>query len=508
MMIYPGLERVKVLVVDDQAVVRAIIVRLLAQLGVRCLATAETVAEALRMIGTTREPFDVLVCDLSMPAEDGLVCLRKLAGFDTKPAVVLMSGKDALVLESAQCLGERLGLRILGTLAKPVTSDALARVLARLMPVEAVSATVLEERLTESEIRWALEDGRFEPWFQPQYHLASGRVLGVEALLRLRDPERGIMGPASFIGPAEEYGLIGRLTDFVLDHAAASCAKWQASGWPLTVSVNLSPAGLDDLTLPDRAAAICRSHGVAPDRVVIEMTESSLARDATAALDIMTRLRLKGFRLSLDDFGTGYASLEELRSLPFHELKLDKRFVQDAAHNPRSRAILESSIQLAVDLKMSTVAEGIETDAMLQAVVGLGCDVAQGYLLGRPMPADQLPGWFVRRPLEATVIPRAASAIGMAARNDAAASERITAGESETVLRFSHDVASPLMVVLALSEVLMSERDLRQAHRDDISQIHEAAKEVAALVKGLAKSPEGSDETRSASQLHPASVRR
>jgi EAL domain-containing protein (putative c-di-GMP-specific phosphodiesterase class I) len=139
------------------------------------------------------------------------------------------------------------------------------------------------------------------------------------------------------------HGLLATLTEFILCQAVTWCRGWDDAGFPLSVSVNVSAATMRDLSYPDLAAALCVSRGVCPTKVVFELTESSLASDATVLLDILTRLRLKGFRVSIDDFGTGYSSLDQLRRLPFNELKLDHRLVQDAAHNPRSRLILRTT---------------------------------------------------------------------------------------------------------------------------------------------------------------------
>jgi EAL domain-containing protein (putative c-di-GMP-specific phosphodiesterase class I) len=140
-------------------------------------------------------------------------------------------------------------------------------------------------------------------------------------------------------------------------------------------------------------ADLCARHDVDPGRIVIELTESTVAADSTTLLEIVTRLRVMGFRLSIDDFGTGYSSLEQLRMLPFSELKVDRRFVQDAAHDERSRLILMSSLNLARQLALVSVAEGVESEADLDLVARLGCDVVQGYLIGKPMPAHEVSAW-------------------------------------------------------------------------------------------------------------------
>lgn len=196
-----SLEGLKILAVDDQATVRLVLARLLARLGAGPVETAANGAKALRLIEAADEPFDVAICDLSMPTEDGLVFLRKLARLDRKPAVILMSGQDAVVLESAERLGENLGVTILGAISKPLTGQALTKLLDVLNRPKATARAAAPVVLTGTEIELALDAGRFEPWFQPQYDIPSRRIRGVEALLRLRHDERGVLGPASFIRP-------------------------------------------------------------------------------------------------------------------------------------------------------------------------------------------------------------------------------------------------------------------------------------------------------------------
>jgi len=483
------LKDLKILVVDDQASVRWVVARLLISLGAGRVETASSGAEAIAIIKDAIDPCNVAICDLSMPDDDGLVFLRNLARLAQKPAVILMSGKDRLILESAQRLGESLAVTILGIIIKPLTGVALMQLLDTLSLPEAMAPPNPPAVLTEVEIASNLDAGRFELWFQPQYHIPSRQVVGVEALVRLRDVQRGVLGPASFIETAEQCGLIARLTTVVLDQAVAWSARWRTAGCPVTVAVNLSKAGLNDLTLPDRAAALCAAHDVAPSQLTFELTESSLPTDGPALLDIMARLRLKGFRLSLDDFGTGYASLEQLRSLPFHELKLDTQFVQSAVHNARSRAILESAIGLAAELDMSTVAEGIETPAMLQMVVDLGCQVAQGYLVAKPMPAEDVLEWLRKGPAHMSTVrtqrpivrpdvrPRARAAVDSADPEGRAL--------DATVEHFVHDAAGPLMMVLVLSQMLLDDERVSDEERKDIDQIHAAAEEVSTMIKAL-----------------------
>jgi EAL domain-containing protein (putative c-di-GMP-specific phosphodiesterase class I) len=386
----------KALVVDDDSAVRGLIARQLRRLGVPSVETATDGADAMRVMEASDARFDVAVCDLRMPNEDGLVLLRRMAALSQPPAIILTSGEDPLFLDAARRLGIGHRLTILGILSKPHTTAALAELLAAIdaPPVAARTESRQEAPLQGAELEHMLEAGLVEAWFQPQIELATRRVVGAEALLRLRHPRRGLMLPGSFMCQAEKQGLLPALTEFVLRRAVASRSTWRDEGFELSVSINVSAATMHDLTYPDFAAALCTRHGVCPTEVVFELTESALASDATALLDILTRLRLKGFGVSIDDFGTGHSSLDLLRTLPFSELKLDHTLVQDAARNSRSRLILQNSLALAAQLGISTVAEGVDSPCALDLVSDLGCTLAQGFLIAEPMPADAIAGWL------------------------------------------------------------------------------------------------------------------
>jgi len=390
----------RALVVDDDLQVRRLVARQLQQLGIERVESATDGVDAIRTVAAANPPFDVVVCDLNMPREDGLVFMRRLAGRDRPPAVVLMSGGDAVVLDAARRLALERKLDILGVVCKPCTVAMLAAVLARFNadPSPPASKEVSPHpQLDVVDLAESLRRELVEVWFQPQLDLTSHRILAVEALVRLRHDVHGLLLPGSFIATAEEHGLIVPLTTRVLEQAVTWCRAWQDAGLQLSVSVNLSAVGLHDLSYPDAVLDLCARRHIDPGRIVFELTESALAADSTTLLDILTRLRLKGFRLSIDDFGAGYASLEQLRALPFSELKVDRRFVQDAVHDARSRLVLSNSLDLATQLKLITVAEGVESEAELDLVTRLGCDVAQGYLIGKPMAASEVRAWIARR---------------------------------------------------------------------------------------------------------------
>jgi EAL domain-containing protein (putative c-di-GMP-specific phosphodiesterase class I)/ActR/RegA family two-component response regulator len=487
----------KVLVVDDQPSVRQVITRMLRHLGVGVVESAADGADAIRVLRSADEPFDLVLCDLSMPNEDGLVLLRNLASAHPKPSVVLMSGGDSLVLDAARRLGEGHGLSVLGTMAKPIQTATLSAFL-RQHDGRVETVAVPGPVLAPVDLDHGLLNSQFEVWFQPLFHLGLRRVSGVEALVRLRHQDLGLVGPSSFITLAEQCGFIGRLTDYVMKHAVAWNAAWRRDGVALNVSINMSAATLNDLALPDRIEAICDRYAIPPDSITLELTESSLADSPAVLLDILTRIRLKGFRLSLDDFGTGYASLGQLRELPFHELKLDQRFVQDAVSTARSRLILEGGFRMASELGMTTVAEGVESEEAFQMVADLGCDVVQGALISMPMPASSIPAWLDTFSREL----RAGRQLGVPASSDDSiiqhqrrasahtaeiATLPLRTQAAEIVSRFSHDIASPLTIITTLGEMLMQDAPADDSRRTDFELLRQAGREAAEMVVELNK---------------------
>jgi len=243
------------------------------------------------------------------------------------------------------------------------------------------------------ELRDAIEQGALTLHYQPQVDLATGRITGVEALVRWPHPAQGLIPPDQFIPLAEHTGLIAPLTAWVLAEAIRQCRAWQRAGRLLTVSVNLSMWNLHDATLPDRVAALLRDHGMSPAWLRLELTESALMADPERAMDVLARLSGLGVGLAVDDFGSGYSSLAYLKTLPVDELKIDKGFVREMATDATDAAIVASTVALGHALGLRVVAEGIEDQVTWELLVGMGCDVAQGYYMSRPLPATDLQRW-------------------------------------------------------------------------------------------------------------------
>jgi diguanylate cyclase (GGDEF)-like protein len=247
------------------------------------------------------------------------------------------------------------------------------------------------------EMREAIGAGELILHYQPKVVVGSQAVRGVEALVRWQHPERGLLAPGEFVPLAERTGAIGDLTRWVLDSALAQARVWRDAGHDLTMAVNLAAPNIVDEALPDLVAALLERHGVPGDRLECEISEHTVMADPRRALGVLERLRELGVRLSLDDFGTGHSSLGYLKRLPLDEVKIDRSFVMGMSENADDAAIVRSTIDLARNLGLEVVAEGVESEAILRDLGALSCDVAQGFYLSRPLPAAELDGWLSAR---------------------------------------------------------------------------------------------------------------
>jgi diguanylate cyclase (GGDEF)-like protein len=246
-----------------------------------------------------------------------------------------------------------------------------------------------------SDLRKAVDNEELTLAYQPKVALrGGGGELYAEALVRWRHPTRGLVAPIEFIPFAEQTGYIRAITQWVMAHAIAQCAEWRFDGLPMNVSINLSTRDLMDATLPDRFAALLQRHRCAAQWIALEITESAVLDDPAHAIRNLERLHALGCKLAIDDYGTGYSSLAYLRRLPVHELKIDKSFVIGMAADASDALIVRSTIDLAHNMGLSVVAEGVEDDATLDRLRAMGCDMVQGYLLSRPLGVAETAVWM------------------------------------------------------------------------------------------------------------------
>jgi diguanylate cyclase (GGDEF)-like protein len=258
---------------------------------------------------------------------------------------------------------------------------------------------------TLEQLRAALDSEQLDNHYQPKLDLRTGAVVGLEALVRWHHPERGLLYPGVFLPLAEQAGLMRRLALHVLERALRDLQVWRTQGHDLSVAVNLSVSNLQDVALPDQVEMLLDAFSLPAEALVLEITEDVLMADAARSQQVMAGLRRLGVRLSVDDYGTGYSSLSYLRALPVDELKLDRSFVTHLTTDARAAAIVRSTLQLSRDLGMSMVVEGVEDAASLAALREWGCDIAQGYHISRPMPAERVLGWLTSRPVPAVLGP-------------------------------------------------------------------------------------------------------
>jgi diguanylate cyclase (GGDEF)-like protein/PAS domain S-box-containing protein len=250
------------------------------------------------------------------------------------------------------------------------------------------------ERLTlVGALRRAIADDELTLFYQPKVDCRTGAVAGVEALVRWQHPQQGLVQPDRFIPLAEQTGLIRPLTRWVLNAAVRQARLWHDEGLFLSVAVNLSAHDLQDVELPGWLTELLARWEVGPEWLKLELTESALMSDPDQAMEVLTRLCGLGFRIAIDDFGTGYSSLGYLKRLPAHEIKIDRSFVADMAAHDRDRAIVRSTIDLGHNLGLAAVAEGVEDQRTLDLLSGLGCDLAQGFFLSRPLPGTMVADW-------------------------------------------------------------------------------------------------------------------
>jgi EAL domain-containing protein (putative c-di-GMP-specific phosphodiesterase class I) len=246
--------------------------------------------------------------------------------------------------------------------------------------------------LSVAALSSALEQSEFHLHYQPKLDLRSGAITSLEALMRWQHPTRGAISPVDFIPFAECSTFIDRLTNWLTEEASRQLRAWDGDGVQVDVALNISSRNLHEARLADVLDEHCRANGIAPERVTLELTETAAMRDAVQMIDVLARLRLKGFKLSIDDFGTGYSSLAQLHRLPFSEIKIDRSFVTDCVTSGESRSIVKLVIDLAHALGMTAVAEGVESADVLDQLRELGCDQAQGNHIARPLAVGDVLG--------------------------------------------------------------------------------------------------------------------
>ena len=398
------------LVDDDEAYIN-LFLALSEEAGINAIAYTSSV----QFLSTAITSQDIIILDLNMPGKDGIEVMRELADRDLKPTFILVSGFDERVLQSARQFAESRQLTVANTLNKPVNANVFIDVLKHVrndhfsnyiqtqiadfsvqsgsQAIHAPQSTTASNAITAAELKHGLENKEFIVHLQPQIKFADGSLCGVEALVRWHSPERGLVFPDQIIPFIEENDLMPELTQVVIFESIKAYNKCKLAGFDITISINISAQNIVDLRFPERLDVLLKAHNIEPEKFILELTESEILTNTSVALDIFNRLRMKGFALSIDDFGTGDSSLKKLYESPFTELKIDRHFVSRMVNDDEANSIVRICTMLANEFHMTTVAEGVETLQVWEKLKNLGCDIAQGYFISKPLPLDQFLNW-------------------------------------------------------------------------------------------------------------------
>jgi EAL domain-containing protein (putative c-di-GMP-specific phosphodiesterase class I) len=375
----------RLLVVDDEPAICALIKRVAEPLGF----VVQSLTEPARFLETlTAFQPSLLILDLKMPDCDGVQLLQQLKDGQSEAQVIVISGMDQRVLNTAEKLGRSQGLRMIGVLHKPLKRAELELKLS-----DALSDTSVFSRET---LQAAMRNRELVVYYQPKAARTSNgwSVDSAEALVRWMHPDQGLLLPGRFLPFIEEYGLMEELTDFVVESTIQRLADWRGRSLDVHVAVNLSASLIHDLTFPERMAALLQKYAISGSMLGIELTESTAMADATKAMDIFLRLCVNDISLSIDDFGTGFSSLQQLYQLPFDELKIDRMFIRGLPDDEEARAIVRATVDMAHALNIKVCAEGVETRAALAYLESVDCDRVQGFLISPAVPAPEFEGFL------------------------------------------------------------------------------------------------------------------
>lgn len=391
-----------VLVLEDNEFQRLAAIHALRSIGVTRITAAASAEQALDYLSNRTDYFDATICDLRLEGMDGLTFLRS-APAERLGTIVLTSALSNDIHQASLRILRRAGAKIAGCLPKPIDTTDLKLMLLAPSPARvhdrgaSVAALLEKAPVSHESITEGLNQHQFICHFQPKITLKTGAFCGAEALVRWQHPESGLLQPGQFIEQVQTFGMIDALTCEVLAQACELIVGWPKDLPSLHLSVNISATSLQSPDSIDRWRQILDNYWVLPTQITLEMTETTFVANDLTVQEALTRLRIAGFGVSLDDFGTGFTSLQQLRTLPVTELKIDRSFVHDASAQSRPAIILDSLIGVAKRLRISTVAEGIETLEDATYLTDLGCQTGQGYHFSRPLAPQQLIQWVRNR---------------------------------------------------------------------------------------------------------------
>jgi EAL domain-containing protein (putative c-di-GMP-specific phosphodiesterase class I)/ActR/RegA family two-component response regulator len=389
------LQSLHFLVAEADPVQRRALIEALGHAGATRVTDVPDGPTALRTLQASFTPkIDVAIVDLALGGMDGLELLRAVGALGSSVRLIVVGAQPASVLFSIETLARAHGVDLLGTIAKPVTSAKLKALLDHYHPPLAAREHTPVRAFSFAEVGVGLQKRQFEPFFQPKIELATGQVKGLEVFARWRHPEHGVLGPGAFMEALEQNGRMDFLDWTMIETSVDRCRTLHDQGLPVSISVNLAPATLAHPNFLRQLTSCMQRHGVLPDYLTLEMTESSILDFDADFIERLVRLRMLGFGLAIDDYGTGRSNLQLLAAIPFSELKIDRSFVDGASKKRQLGTVLKSCLGLAHSLDRMSVAVGVETRQDWDFLQALGCTYAQGYHIANPMVAEAFPGWL------------------------------------------------------------------------------------------------------------------
>ncbi len=398
------LPELKALVVDDDVSICDLIKVFTEQEGFE----TATISDPEYFATLYSDDFNLIILDLNMPHVDGIELIRFLGNKNCTATLILVSAAEREILSAAQGLATSQNLKLLDAISKPIDHEKLKSLIQKSKThitsgsrESLYSDSIPRQNTVElpslSEFQDAIDHENFEVYFQPKIKLDDQSIAGVEALARWIHPEKGSIPPDYFILFAERYGLIQDLTEVLLRKTCRYMKEWPEISKSFRVSFNISELSIIDLHFPEVISRILDENQIDSSRFILEITETTISSNQMTELDVLTRLRLRGFQLSIDDFGTGHSSLARLHQFPFSELKIDGSFVGTADTDFESRMIVKNTIELARSLDLSVVAEGAERQAQIDILGEFGCDIVQGYFFSKPLPNKNFIEWLSQR---------------------------------------------------------------------------------------------------------------
>ncbi len=381
----------RILAVDDAARLQGTLAGYLSAADFM-VAGAAGGAQARDILKTER--FDVVVATYQMIDFDGLMLIEMISELDRQPSIILICDNDPMVRQKIRDHAMAYSVDLLGTLGSPLDRDLLNATLTDVANLGGSDSEGARTGLAETEFMRGLMTDGLAPVFQPKINLRNGKVVGAEAFARWSAPGGGLLGAGAVIKVAREKGYMDVLTYRMLELALQQQGKWRREGKDVPLSINTSSENLRKTDFADVVSGLAEQFGVDPSMVRLEVTEADFEVVERIPLENMARLHARGFGLGLDDFAAGFAPLMRLKAIPFDEIVIDREFLTRAGEDETARIIFESAVDLAKKLKLQATVEGVETEAQLRLAKELGAEVAQGYLIGKPMSASEFLIWI------------------------------------------------------------------------------------------------------------------